>query len=170
MMNNICPVCNKAGLPDYRATPTICPQCNSDLKPFFLLNSISKPTPSKAYRFALLGVALVAGVVGILYFSSVIKQKQIISENSNKTSQLQDSINNLQTTFAKLQINQFENKSPEKEIIIQYKVKNGDNPSKIAYFFYNDWRMYKKLEADNNLTQPYILKVGQLLTIKPVKK
>ena len=65
---------------------------------------------------------------------------------------------------------QLENKSSEKEFSIQYKVKNGDCPSKIALFFYNDWKMYKKIEADNNLTQPYILKVGQLLTIKLIKE
>ena len=124
-----CPVCNKAGLPNYTATPTICPQCNSDLKPFLLLHSISKPNSNKVNKFALVAFAL---IVYVFY------QMQIINEN----------------------------KSSQKEIVIKYKVKNGDYPSKIAQFFYNDWRMYKKIEADNNLKQPYILKVGQPLTIK----
>lgn len=161
-----CPVCNKAGLLNYTATPTICPQCNSDLKPFLLLHSISKPTSNKANKFALFGVALVACVLAILYFYSISNKKQIASENSKAINQLHDSINKLQTTFAKSETVAPENKPCQKEIMIQYKVKNGDYPSKIAQFFYNDWRMYKKIEADNNLKQPYILKVGQSLTIK----
>ena len=152
MMNNNCPVCNKAGLPDYTATQTICPQCNSDLKPFMLLHSISKPKSNKANKFAFVALALVSCALAILYFNYISLKKQIAIENSKAIVQLQDSINTLHTT--------------EKEIVIQYKVKNGDYPSKIAQFFYNDWKMYKKIEADNNLKQPYILKVGQPLTIK----
>lgn len=161
-----CPVCNKAGLPNYTATPTICPQCNSDLKPFLLLHSISKPNSNKANKFALVAFALVGCVLAILYFNSISDKKQIASENPKAIIQLHDSINKLQTTFAKSETVAPENKLSQKEIIIQYKVKNGDYPSKIAQFFYNDWRMYKKIETDNNLKQPYILKVGQPLTIK----
>lgn len=161
-----CPVCNKAGLPNYTATPTICPQCNSDLKPFLLLHSILKPTSNKANKFALFVLVLVGVVLAILYFSSISDKKQIASEHTKSITQLQDSISKLLTTFTKTQTVEPENKSSQKEIVIQYKVKNGDYPSKIAQFFYNDWRMYKKIEADNNLKQPYILKVGQPLTIK----
>ncbi|MDR2086729.1 MAG: hypothetical protein LBP72_06090 [Dysgonamonadaceae bacterium] len=37
-----CPICNQAGLPDYKIQPIQCPQCNTDLKPYWLLNSIAK--------------------------------------------------------------------------------------------------------------------------------
>ncbi len=67
-------------------------------------------------------------------------------------------------------IEQTVNNISAKEIVILYKVKRGDYPSKIAEFFYNDWRMYKKIEADNNLHQPYTLKIGQHLTIKLKKE
>ena len=165
-----CPVCNKAGLPDYTATQTICPQCNSDLKPFMLLHSISKPKSNKANKFAFVALALVNCALAILYFNSISDKKQIAIENSKAIVQLQDSINTLHTTLAKLETVAPEKKSSEKEIMIQYKVKNGDYPSKISQFFYNDWKMYKKIEADNNLKQPYILKVGQLITIKLKKE
>ena len=161
-----CPVCNKAGLPNYTATPTICPQCNSDLKPFLLLHSISKPNSNKVNKFALVAFALIVCVLAILYSNSLSDKKQIASENSKARTLLQDSISKLQTPLRKTQTVEPENKSSQKEIVIKYKVKNGDYPSKIAQFFYNDWRMYKKIEADNNLKQPYILKVGQPLTIK----
>jgi hypothetical protein len=165
-MNHYCPVCNKAGLSDYRAIQTICPQCNADLKPYLLLHSISKLPSSKTKLFALFGLGLVACVLATLYFYSILDKKQIASENSKTIIQLQDSIKTLQSDFAKSQIFQSKNKSAENEIVIQYKVKNGDYPSKIARFFYNDWEMYKKIEADNNLKQPYILKIGQPLIIK----
>lgn len=162
-----CPVCNKAGLQDYTATPTICPQCNSDLKPFLLLHSISKPNSNK---FALFALALVGVVLAILYFNSLFDRKKIVNENSKAIIQLQDSINTLQTTFAKTQTVESENKSSQKEIIILYKIKKGDYPSKIAQFFYNDWKMYKVIEVDNKLHQPYELKVGKKLIIKLKKE
>lgn len=158
-----CPVCNKAGLQNYTVNPIICPQCNSDLKPFLLLHSISKPNSNK---FVLFSLALVGVVLAILYLNSTSDGKKIANANSEAIIQLQDSIKTLQTTFAKSESVQHENKSSENEIIIQYKVRKGDSPSKIAQFFYNDWRLYKKIEADNKIKQPYILKVGALLILK----
>ena len=163
-MNNHCPICNKAGLPDYTITHTVCPQCNSDLKPFMLLHSISKPNSNKRTLFVSIGISLVAFVLAVLYFNSFSENKKIVSENSKTVLQLQDSIHNLQSEIAKPNVSA--SKKTEEEITIQYKVKYGDYPSKIAQFFYNDWKMYKKIEADNNLQQTDILKVGQTLTIK----
>lgn len=164
MMNSNCPICNKAGLPDYTTTHTVCPQCNSDLKPFLLLHSIAKPNSKKTFQFGIIGLALTAIVFVALYFNSLSENKKLTSDNSNTIIRLQDSIHNLQTTNAKPLTTEI--KISENEIVIQYKVKKDDYPSKIAQFFYNDWRMYKKIEADNNLHQPYILKVGQTLNIK----
>lgn len=163
-----CPVCNKGGLPDYTATPTICPQCNSDLKAFLLLHSISKPKPTKTILFSLSGIVLVAFAFAFLYFNSLSNRKKIASNNSRKVAELQDSINKIQS--ANTQKIQPENKSSEKEFVILYKVKNGDYAGKISRLFYNDWRMYKKIEADNNLQKRYVLKVGQPLTIKLKKE
>jgi nucleoid-associated protein YgaU len=161
-----CPVCNKAGLPDFTANPIICPQCNSDLKPFLLLHSLKSPARPSANLFLLVATIIVACIFTVLYFVSVSDRKQIVSENSETILQFQDSINTLQAAITKVQIVKAPIKSSDTEFIIQYKVKKGDYTSKIAEIFYNDWRMYKKIETDNNLKQPYILNVGQLLTIK----
>ena len=32
-----CPVCDKSGLPDFTLNPTTCPQCNSDLSGFVVI-------------------------------------------------------------------------------------------------------------------------------------
>jgi len=161
-----CPVCNKAGLQDYTATATVCPQCNSDLKPYLILRSIAKRNSNKTTLFALIGVAVVAFAFAIFYFNSLSNRNQTLLANLNAVQQLQDSIRGLQNSIIKSQTVQSDNKSSGKEIVMQYKVKYGDCSSKIAKFFYNNWRMYKKIEADNNLKPPYILKIGQPLTIK----
>ncbi len=166
MPSNVsCPVCNKAGLQDYTATPTVCPQCNSDLKPYLLLHSVAKANSKKATLFTL-GVAFLVCLFAILYFTSLPGKKQIANDNRKTIKQFQDSINSLQASIVHLKSVTLENKNSDKEIIIQYKIKYGDYPAKIAQFFYNDWRMYKKIESDNNLKQPYELKVGQILFIK----
>lgn len=165
-MNTNCPICNKAGLPDFTCIHTICPQCNSDLKPFLLLHSIRKTTPAKKYFFGSFGALIVALAFVLLYFNSIEENKNLQSDNASKVQTLQDSLQTLNLAIAKIQTNITENYAVEKDIIIKYKVKEGDYLSKIAQFFYNDWKMYKKIETDNNLTQPYMLKVGQTLNIK----
>lgn len=116
--------------------------------------------------FGIIGIGLATIVFAMLYFNSISENKKVASDNSKSISILQDSIRNLQTEIVKTQTFATDNKILEKEIVIQYKVKYGDCPSKIAQFFYNDWRMYKQIETDNNLQQTYTLKVGQMLTIK----
>ncbi len=151
-----CPVCNKAGLPDFTATHTFCPQCNSDLKPFLLLHSISATNPCQYIRLILIAFVAVSCVLAFLFINSFNEKQKIIALNAATTLQYKDTIQSMRalvipdTTF----------------VLIHYKVKKGDYPAKIAKFYYNDWSMYKKIEADNNLHQPYILKVGQVLTIK----
>lgn len=166
MMQHNCPVCNKAGLPDYRAIATTCPQCNSDLKPYLFLNSISNSKSTKNKPWALMGVGLLTVVLAILFFNSVSENKKQHSENSKLTYQLQDSISNLQSQLKQPSLTEPLVNPKQSETVIEYKVRLGDYPSKIAQFFYNDWKMYKKIEADNNLVQPYTLKVGQTLKIK----
>jgi len=105
----------------------------------------------------------------ILYLNSLSDWKHSASENSKTITILLDSINIIQTAVPEIKLVAPGIDSYEGEIAIKYKVKNGDTTSKIAQFFYNDWRMYRKIEADNYLTQNYILHVGQLLIIKLTK-
>lgn len=165
-MNKNCPICNKAGLPDFTSTHTVCPQCNSDLKPFLLLNSISKANSRKYLLLGIIGTGLTLIIFTLLYFKSISENSKLQVNNAIKVQTLQDSIQAIQSSISVNPTNDSVSRAIEKEIIIQYKVKSGDYTSKIAQFFYNDWEMYKQIEADNNLIQPYILKVGQTLNIK----
>ena len=105
MIQYNCPVCNKAGLPDYIASPTICPQCNSDLKSFLLLNSISKQKSSNLNLYFIIGSLIMAIILVFFYFNSISDNKRSSTENSTIVLQLQDSIRKLK---ANIQSNQIE--------------------------------------------------------------
>lgn len=162
-MNNNCPVCNKAGLPDYTKNNVVCPQCNSELKAFMFLNSISKPKKSKIGIYLIVGISLLSMAFLGFVLKSNSDKKELITANQS----LNDTIVKMQNTIAITQ-EEIKQKSiaESQEDTIKYVVKKGDYPYKIAEFFYNDGTRYKQIEIENNLEQPYTLKVGQVLTIK----
>jgi nucleoid-associated protein YgaU len=155
-----CPICEKAGLPDYTKTNVICPQCNSDLKAFILLHSISKSKNSRVSKPVIVSFSFL--LICLLGFTFTLNYRKNDLILKNKV--LNDSIAIMYTnsTLEKPDIQL----STNKEVSLKYVVKKGDCPYKLALFFYNDGSKYKKIEKDNKLTQPYTLKVGQILTIK----
>jgi LysM repeat protein len=158
-----CPICNKAGLPDYTKSEVACPQCNSDLKAFLLLESIATPKKGRFGIYALIGLSFLAILFLSLLVKSIIDKKEILATNIV----LNDSISTL--TSEKLALEKPKEELPKiesKEATVKYVVKKGDYPYKIAQFFYGDGNRYKQIEADNELKQPYTLKVGQILLIK----
>lgn len=162
-MNKNCPICNKAGLPDYTKESVVCPQCNSDLKAFLLLSSVSKPQKSKISTIILIGMTLFA----ITFFSLYIKSnsdKKVLNSNNELLNDSIIKIKHMQNiTFNK---GELRTDIAKQEVIIKYIVKKGDCPYKIARFFYSSGSKYKLIEKDNNLEQPYTLKIGQILKIK----
>jgi hypothetical protein len=165
-MSYNCPVCNNAGLPNYKEIATICPICDSDLKPFLILSSIGNKKSSAFFIYCFLGFSIVSVVFMFLYFSLLSSNKKLEIDSSNRIRVMQDSLLALQSTIAHTQTEVDKKEFEEQEIILVYVVKSGDNTSKIARFFYNDFRMYTQIEADNNLKAPYFLQVGQKLNIK----
>lgn len=162
-MNFVCPICNKAGLSDYKKTEVVCPQCNSDLKPFMLLENVSKSqTPKRTYLIIACVSLLSIIFLGMLLKTNSVKQ-QLVVENEILT----DSLEIIQGQLISTRLPEYgQSKGEEQIITLEYVVKKGDYPYKIAQFFYGDGNLYKQIEADNNLVQPYTLKVGQVLEIK----
>lgn len=163
-MSYNCPICNKAGLPDYTKSNVVCPQCNSDLKAFSLLNSISKPQKSKIGTYVIVGISLLSIALLGLFLKSNSDRKELITRNVV----LNESITKIQSVNATV-YKEENNQQPievKQDATIKYVVKKGDYLYKISQFFYNDGSKYKQIEADNNLEQPYTLKVGQVLSIK----
>jgi LysM repeat protein len=163
-MNHNCPICNKAGLPDYTKNSVICPQCNSDLKSFLLLHSISTHKKNTATPYLIIGFSLLTVVFLGLFLQTNSTKNELVTKSTNLINSnlcLSDSINQLNNTIVNIA-----NVTENKEITINYIVKKGDYLYKIAQFFYGDGNKYKQIEADNQLVQPYTLKVGQVLIIK----
>lgn len=164
-MNLTCPVCNKAGLPDYKVRRTICPQCNSDLKPYQLLHSLSnQPKRNRLGPALLIVFGISTSVLLFLLFKTINEKKELIAEKSTTLPTHQNSHDTIKTAISN--VPDSTKISHAESHIITYTVRQGDCPSVIAHFFYNDWKMYKKIEKDNNLLPGYILKVGQHLIIK----
>jgi hypothetical protein len=148
-----CPICDKSGLPDFTNEPVICPQCNSDLKGFALLektSSVHKKTVKKQkYIYSLLLIFVVLVFSFIVFFPSETTNNlpPIIQNNDSIIEVLEAKLN-----VKELEINRLQSSIVEtKETSFLYIVKSGDNLSKIALLFYNNWEMYKKIEEDNNL-------------------
>lgn len=158
-----CPICNAAGLTDYTKDEVVCHQCNSNLKAFLLLDSISAPEKGRFGTYTLIGLSLLAILFLGLFVNSNSDRKEILATNIF----LKDSILTLTSEKVTLEKPKEELQfSESKKATVKYVVKKGDYPYKIAQFFYGDGNRYKQIEADNELEQPYTLKVGQILLIK----
>lgn len=128
-----------------------------------LLNSISQPQKFKIGTYVIIGFSVLSIAFLGLFLKSNSDKKELIAKNVV----LNDSISTL--TSEKLALEKPDEELPKiesKEATVKYVVKKGDYPYKIAQFFYGDGNRYKQIEADNELKQPYTLKVGQILLIK----
>jgi nucleoid-associated protein YgaU len=159
MITHICPICGAAGIADYKKNEVECHLCNSNLKAFLLLNSIAKPNRGRFVTYALIGMSVLAILFLSLFLKSNSDKNQMLASNMV----MRDSISTL-----KKEILLFEEPKNEGSnvAIIKYAVRQGDFPFNIAQLFYGDGRRYKQIEVDNDLKQPYTLKVGQILLIK----
>jgi hypothetical protein len=158
-----CPICNTAGIPDYTKSEVVCPQCNSNLKVFLLLDSVASPKKGRLEIYALTGLSFLV----ILFLSLLVKSNNDKNQIDATNIVLNDSISTLTSKKLALEKPKEELSLIErKEATVKYVVKKGDYSYKIAQFFYGDGNRYKQIEADNELKQPYTLKVGQILLIK----
>jgi nucleoid-associated protein YgaU len=128
-----------------------------------LLRSVTNSKKPKIYIFTIICISILSLSMAGLYLNSNNERKILFAENMI----LNDSINKIRTTKINgIKENTIEAIDRNHEVKINYIVRKGDYPYKIAEFFYNDGSKYKQIEADNNLKQPYVLRVGQVLIIK----
>lgn len=93
-MNYNCPICNQAGLPNYKTQPVQCPQCNADLKPYSLLFSISKTqSRNEANRLIIIVLSILCIVFLFLLSKNSADYKRNLFESREKIQQLRDSLN-----------------------------------------------------------------------------
>ena len=166
-MSQNCPVCNKSGLPDYKTQEVTCPQCNSNLRAYLLLNNLSKPSTGNSKSFLPISIVVLAiSLLVIFFWNKSDKTKteipvttpQITSAKIDSSEYYKSVIITLKDSISKVKT--------QSGIEIEYKIKRGDCLSKIAYNFFGDWSKYTKIESDNNLVKPYKLAQGQIIKIK----
>jgi hypothetical protein len=161
-----CPVCDKSGLPDFTSNPTTCPQCNSDLSGFVVIEKgkLKFHQILNRQKWLLLLIVILFIISGIAF----IKQPNIQKYTSEV--QLKDSIItalNFELNQKETEIQQLKEPSKASNVIeFKYVVKKGDNLSKIAFLFFNDWEMYKTIQKENDLKPGDLIMPKDTLTIK----
>lgn len=174
-----CPICDKAGLSEDAAS---CPQCNSDLSGFLYIEKIAvqqnrlgeintglydevKKEKLKKRNVIILSSFFLIVLLGFMlwFFTSYDLTKVDIAYKLKADSlsalvvQNEAEINRLVTKNQELK---------EKQNVIKYVVKKGDNLIKIARFFYHDASLYWEIMSENNIEENATLFVGDTLTLK----
>lgn len=163
-----CPICQKAGLAN---EVTHCPQCNSDLTSFTLLEAleIKLNASRKTNWLNILGLLAIGSLLTytIFYFFS---SKELIRHDNTKLSL------NSTNTIDSIKLYRTRLVLAEKEVdslkqiksfnSIEYKVRQGETLSLIALIFYNDINRAEEIARLNNLNNPNLIKVNQVLKIQ----
>ena len=170
-----CPVCEKSGIPDFIREPIVCPQCNSDLKAFMLLNQLElettrptviqtadkdSPSPSSTYWKWIIPAILIGLLSGRYLLPAINDSEQ------RTIAQLRDSLSNLKQSSAKLpnppQVSQPTVSASETLYVVQ----KGDYLIKIAKRFYKGSQQYKRIVQDNGIQNIHKIMTGDTLKIK----
>jgi LysM repeat protein len=163
-MNHNCPVCNQAGLPNYKILPVQCPQCNADLKPYLLIHSIAKAHHRNKVNTLIICILTIICISLLTFiFKNSADYNRNLAESNEQIQLLKDSINQ----YNSKKIIETAGKSKENTVI--YAIKKGDSMWKIARLFYGKGSSYKQIEEANNLQKPYSLRPGQLLNINLIQ-
>ena len=171
-----CPVCHKAGLAEETA---LCPQCDSDLSCFILLDGMAagqetlerqlaeKDAKIKRHRadkhkaLALCGVLACLGLVlaGLFYAVRAKSQMELRQLQADNLS-LQDSIRRL---GAQLEDGTLPLQSAK---TLRYVIQKGDNLAKITRIFYGGAACCDSLKLHNDLRDDGRIFAGDTLLIK----
>jgi hypothetical protein len=160
-----CPICQKAGI---NAAALICPQCNSDLSQFHLLTRMENKFANWRKRNSILliifSILIIALIVILLYpnmdNTPITNSQKSLNENIDSTEYYRNKYFAVSNKIDSL------DKIVEPKSFINYKVKSGDNLSKIALMFYDDVGMTNKIAKDNGLKNANRLFVNQSLIIE----
>jgi len=163
-----CPICQKAGIND---EAVICPQCNSDLSQLHLLTRIENKFSNWRKRNSILVIVFSIVILSLIVILLYPKMDNTAIANSSKAlSESIDSTNYYRKKyFAVSQKIDSLNKIEKDKAFINYKIKSGDNLSKIALMFYDDASMANKIAEDNGLQNANWIVANQNLKIEILK-
>jgi len=161
-----CPVCEKAGIPNYIEKNVICPQCNSDLKSFKIIHQLREENVKNNKKrkipiiLSLLGFSFLITSLFILFLSKSETKIDVLPITNN----LSDSLIKLKSLNNQLLIDI--NKSNDiQRNEIKYILRKGDNLVKISEIFYNDPNKYEIIMEENKIINSNKLIIGDTLII-----
>lgn len=158
-----CPVCGKAGIPDYHSEDTICPQCGSDLSIFRVIDRIPEPHHSKSNPW--LPIAVVAIIVAVLMGGYMLLRPAQVSQNvigNDRLAELTDSINRLNAQLADTNTSEINSINSG----FDYIIRKGDSFWSISKRFYGTGTRYEEIARENGLDANSKLTVGDTIKIK----
>jgi hypothetical protein len=179
-----CIICGKAGL---TSSTSECPQCNSDLSSFQLLDSLERESTASTapppvaepsgvlswYQPAFWTALVLAGICLVFLFWPAPTRHDGSADLAGVNKELQTKIDALtsslkQTKERLVAAEKREPKAPKKEGNgFEYRVKPGDSLSKIAYNILGDASRYPEIMRKNGLTETSMLYPGTTLQIEP---
>lgn len=166
LSGNVCPVCGKAGIPDYLATDTVCPQCGSDLSIFRVIvddaeNHRKAQTKIKSRQHLLLSSLLAAGAAAAVFlvlFVAKPTHKAEIETLQAQVSALTDSLNQARADVIHT------DGGDKKTGTFVYTVRRGDCYWSVARKVYGEPTRWTQIrDANRDLALP--LQIGQQLRI-----
>jgi len=156
--NITCPVCGKAGIPDFHSEDVKCPCCGSDLSIYRLIDQIPENSTKTNIWKPISAVAIIAAAgLGILLF---MQKPQVALDNSAELAQLKDSIAVLNGQLADNKV-ALSKVSTFKHVVIK-----GESFWSISRNFYGTGLRAEELAKYNNKTLDSTLNVGDTLIIK----
>lgn len=162
-----CPICQKAGISN---EVKYCPQCNSDLSAFKLIDGIENEIKNRTKKNVITAItSLVIG--GLLTYSILSFSSKIVFTESKKSQSIiskhrKDSIEIYKRRYDIIKDEIDSLKESKSLATINYKVKPGDNLSTIANMFFNDIKKAEEIARLNNIANPNLIKVNQVLKIQ----
>lgn len=128
-------------------------------------NKTHKTTVRKQRNFSVVAIFLIF-IIAVVFILTARQKPTVsipVSINQDSTiNVLQKMVLKQEQKIKELQVSNLNKQSTD----YKYVVKNGDNLSKLAYIFYNDWQEFTRIEKDNNLTSGELIHPGDTLIIK----
>ena len=152
-----CPICHKAGLQN---NTDICPQCNSDLTVFSLINNIQKVKKSNNNAKWIFSIIILSILFTFIYWQF---PRTITQTIETKAITKIDSTEFYKSELASLKKSIIQTKDTNK--IVKHIVIKGDYLSKISQEYFNDLNHINQIAKENRISNINLIIVGEILFI-----